>query len=441
SSARAASGPRPLPLAPAPRAPRQSRTGAMRWARLALLLGTRCGLGGADAPSPGQRCNQARGGCRPLHGAAARPEAEPPPPARGRRLSATRAAPQIADESCLVVSDSSGGLYMLGVGQNVSLSPDQVSTSQGGSRKGWALVTIDGSTLECRDTRNASAEDACAEYLGSQGCGWTKNYGCPGQAKGASGDAEDDGSVGYLCCCTKEAWKQEPGTEAATQLQVDATVGAGTAAAPDTTPGATTTAADADAATAETTTGSDSTSAATTASAASTAPDTSSSSAAAPADAAAVSTTVGAGSTAPDTTAAASSSNSSSSSGSSSGSTAAAADAAAGGTTAGTGSTAPDTTTGAGTTAADAEADTTADGTEDELEGKALMFGGAVVGRRGRAGAWGAGPAGWASLAGAALLAAALAVVRGRRAPAERYAALDEANVAMLQAGSSDDGF
>jgi hypothetical protein len=39
-------------------------------------------------------------------------------------------------------------------------------------------------------------------------CSWTMNYSCPGQPEGAQGNAEDDGTAGFVCCCTKEAWKQ-----------------------------------------------------------------------------------------------------------------------------------------------------------------------------------------------------------------------------------------
>ena len=40
----------------------------------------------------------------------------------------------------------------------------------------------------------------CESYLRDTGCGWTKDYSCPGKT-GVLGMASDDGTVGYRCCC------------------------------------------------------------------------------------------------------------------------------------------------------------------------------------------------------------------------------------------------
>jgi hypothetical protein len=40
----------------------------------------------------------------------------------------------------------------------------------------------------------------CESYLRDTGCGWTKDYACPGKT-GRVGIASDDGTVGYRCCC------------------------------------------------------------------------------------------------------------------------------------------------------------------------------------------------------------------------------------------------
>jgi hypothetical protein len=43
----------------------------------------------------------------------------------------------------------------------------------------------------------------CSNYMHETGCDWTSKYSCPGQEMGESGQAGDDGSVGYQCCCGK----------------------------------------------------------------------------------------------------------------------------------------------------------------------------------------------------------------------------------------------
>jgi hypothetical protein len=46
----------------------------------------------------------------------------------------------------------------------------------------------------------------CDDYMAHIGCGWTKKWGCPGQA-GSKWTAKGDGTLGYCCCCRDEMWK------------------------------------------------------------------------------------------------------------------------------------------------------------------------------------------------------------------------------------------
>lgn len=48
--------------------------------------------------------------------------------------------------------------------------------------------------------------DACIDYMDVTGCGWTAQWNCRGQPDGSEGATEDDGSVGYRCCCTLGLW-------------------------------------------------------------------------------------------------------------------------------------------------------------------------------------------------------------------------------------------
>jgi len=50
--------------------------------------------------------------------------------------------------------------------------------------------------------------EICHNYISKIGCGWTWVNSCPGQALGSDGYANDDGSVGYKCCCAYEMWKE-----------------------------------------------------------------------------------------------------------------------------------------------------------------------------------------------------------------------------------------
>jgi len=50
---------------------------------------------------------------------------------------------------------------------------------------------------------------ACESYLSDTGCGWTASFGCPGQVPhGSLGEASDDGSLGYRCCCEYRLWRE-----------------------------------------------------------------------------------------------------------------------------------------------------------------------------------------------------------------------------------------
>mmetsp|Transcript_82981 Transcript_82981/g.213823 ORF Transcript_82981/g.213823 Transcript_82981/m.213823 type:complete len:518 (-) Transcript_82981:129-1682(-) len=49
----------------------------------------------------------------------------------------------------------------------------------------------------------------CDALMSTYGCGWTKDYNCPGQAPGAIGSAIDDGSDAYACCCRLGMWQDD----------------------------------------------------------------------------------------------------------------------------------------------------------------------------------------------------------------------------------------
>lgn len=46
----------------------------------------------------------------------------------------------------------------------------------------------------------------CEDIACGAGCGWTRSWSCPGQAKGSSGFASDDNSHSYDCCCKQELY-------------------------------------------------------------------------------------------------------------------------------------------------------------------------------------------------------------------------------------------
>merc|ERR1712232_393726 len=47
-------------------------------------------------------------------------------------------------------------------------------------------------------------------YCTSTGCGWTQDWSCPWQPAGKQGQAGDDGSVGYNCCCKQRTSDSQP---------------------------------------------------------------------------------------------------------------------------------------------------------------------------------------------------------------------------------------
>jgi len=57
------------------------------------------------------------------------------------------------------------------------------------------------------DYVNYTAED-CKPYMTETGCGWTELYSCEGESPGTSGNAGDDGTLGYSCCCKQQMWEQ-----------------------------------------------------------------------------------------------------------------------------------------------------------------------------------------------------------------------------------------
>jgi beta-glucosidase-like glycosyl hydrolase len=52
-----------------------------------------------------------------------------------------------------------------------------------------------------RRSRAYELASACAAYRTTTTCSWTVHWACPGGASGDGGFAEDDGSVGFECCC------------------------------------------------------------------------------------------------------------------------------------------------------------------------------------------------------------------------------------------------
>mmetsp|Transcript_775 Transcript_775/g.1922 ORF Transcript_775/g.1922 Transcript_775/m.1922 type:complete len:634 (-) Transcript_775:85-1986(-) len=55
---------------------------------------------------------------------------------------------------------------------------------------------------------HSPANDVCSKYLDTVGCDWTKNHNCPGQPPGRIGQALDDGTPGFACCCEFGLWKE-----------------------------------------------------------------------------------------------------------------------------------------------------------------------------------------------------------------------------------------
>lgn len=72
----------------------------------------------------------------------------------------------------------------------------------------------------------------CQDYMSQTGCGWTSEHSCPGQDQGSKGAAKADDSIGYLCCCEMNGWEQEmdatPPTPSPTPCIDDNVTGYGT---------------------------------------------------------------------------------------------------------------------------------------------------------------------------------------------------------------------
>merc|ERR1711953_1126215 len=48
----------------------------------------------------------------------------------------------------------------------------------------------------------------CSLYMMNKGCSWTQDWNCAGQTAGLKGQAHEDGTAGYECCCKQEMWKE-----------------------------------------------------------------------------------------------------------------------------------------------------------------------------------------------------------------------------------------
>jgi len=61
--------------------------------------------------------------------------------------------------------------------------------------------------------RQPAVHEPCAKFRAADGCACTASFNCPGQLPlGSDGEAQDDGNVGYRCCCTNGLWNaaQDP---------------------------------------------------------------------------------------------------------------------------------------------------------------------------------------------------------------------------------------
>jgi len=56
--------------------------------------------------------------------------------------------------------------------------------------------------------------DGCTDYMSVTTCGWTQQWNCPGQKPGSEGRTDNDGSLGYTCCCVYGFWNKERFLEA-----------------------------------------------------------------------------------------------------------------------------------------------------------------------------------------------------------------------------------
>merc|ERR1711907_225776 len=54
----------------------------------------------------------------------------------------------------------------------------------------------------------AEQEEECKAYMASTGCSWTKEWNCRGENKGTVGEAGNDRTLGYRCCCEYGLWSE-----------------------------------------------------------------------------------------------------------------------------------------------------------------------------------------------------------------------------------------
>lgn len=72
-----------------------------------------------------------------------------------------------------------------------------------------AQITINNPTVAPLAPAPAPVAPAvdCVDYMSSTGCAWTRQWSCPGQTQGSSGEAGSSESTGYKCCCEQGLWQ------------------------------------------------------------------------------------------------------------------------------------------------------------------------------------------------------------------------------------------
>ena len=112
------------------------------------------------------------------------------------------AAASVVPSSTVGVRVNSGaiGPNALRNGDELAAAPCEGPDQQAAARSGagllqqWELVAITGESL-------SSELRKCADYAATAKCAWTAEWGCSAATAGTSGLANDDGSIGYFCCC------------------------------------------------------------------------------------------------------------------------------------------------------------------------------------------------------------------------------------------------
>eukprot|EP00930_Biecheleria_cincta_P095172 TRINITY_DN87182_c0_g1_i1.p1 TRINITY_DN87182_c0_g1~~TRINITY_DN87182_c0_g1_i1.p1 ORF type:complete len:596 (-),score=102.24 TRINITY_DN87182_c0_g1_i1:190-1977(-) len=112
---------------------------------------------------------------------------------------------------------------------DMTLWKDQIkieALSHGGQIRSTTMLPQRGSVWQ-PETDDAPAGPSssspldCKVFMQTSGCGWTKQYNCPGQPAGTDGVASGVGTDGYECCCTLGLWK-EGTADATTAAPTDA---------------------------------------------------------------------------------------------------------------------------------------------------------------------------------------------------------------------------